>query len=134
MFPDDDILQQPAPETLPEADPLCAALPDDPLAAMAAAGLPGSEPLISASDRIFMGEEPDCAVRPTFHAGPEGGAFGGTELDAGGTGQVSQHHAKEISFGAAGACTWCSGSGVVYWPSGEPTPCTHCGGTGIGPV
>lgn len=41
------------------------------------------------------------------------------------------HH--QISFGAAGRCWWCSGSGVV-WTGGQNQPCSHCGGSGIGPT
>ena len=41
------------------------------------------------------------------------------------------HH--EISFGAAGRCWWCSGSGVV-WTGGQNQACSHCGGSGIGPT
>lgn len=50
--------------------------------------------------------------------------------------QASQnflHNMRQIKFGEAGECWWCGGTGVEYWPSGAAMPCSHCGGTAIGP-
>jgi DnaJ-class molecular chaperone len=37
-----------------------------------------------------------------------------------------------LSFGKAGKCWYCHGSGVV-WSGGANVKCSHCGGSGIGP-
>jgi DnaJ-class molecular chaperone len=39
---------------------------------------------------------------------------------------------KTLSFTGAGACWWCSGTGVV-WNGSSNEVCSHCGGSGIGP-
>ena len=42
---------------------------------------------------------------------------------------------KEISFGAAGECSYCYGTGVTWnFSEGKNEICSACGGSGIGPV
>lgn len=38
---------------------------------------------------------------------------------------------SEVSFTGTPRCSWCGGSGYVWW-SGENVICSHCGGSGIG--
>lgn len=48
--------------------------------------------------------------------------------------RLGTDQSSTVAFGAAGACWWCGGTGVVYYPSGVSETCGHCSGSGIGPV
>lgn len=85
-------------------------------------GEEGNELPISGFDPTLLDDQSDQA-----QSGSEADDDSSTGND---TDQAARH---QISFGAAGKCWWCGGSGVV-WSGGENQPCSHCGGSGIGPT
>ncbi len=54
-------------------------------------------------------------------------------LSNGSSTSVDSHQHHDVSFTGAGRCGWCYGTGVV-WSGGQNVTCTHCGGSGLGPV